>query len=355
MAQRVTEPSHRPAAWVRRALEGRHHAWAEVDLDAIAHNLRVVRRHIGGQRRVMAVVKANAYGHGAVPVARRLVAEGADLLAVAFPEEGLELRGAGIRAPVLVLGAASVDQIPAMAAASLTPTAYSLPFLDALLSATPAGAPPIGFHMKIDTGMGRLGLLPDQLPAALARIAARGRAALEGLFTTLSCSDDPADPHTPAQLEMFESAVSSARAAGCAPAWIHAANSGGVIDAPPSWLETVRPGIMLYGVHPSARCTRLDLRPALSLKTSIALVKRLPAGAPLGYGRSFVTARPSLIGTVPMGYADGLARLIAARGRALVHGVETPIAGRISMDHLMLDLTGIPDAAEEDEVVLIGA
>lgn len=344
MAQRVSRPP------------GRRAAWALVDLEAISHNLRTILDHVGAGRRVIAVVKANAYGHGAVPVARRLESEGVGMLGVAFPEEGLELRQAGIRAPILVLGASSPDQIPSMLAASLTPTIYSMAFLEALLaSAAPAPSTPILFHLKVDTGMGRLGILPEQVQEALSRISARpGRVSLQGLFTTLSCSDDPADPHTRAQLETFGGILERTRAAGLPPAHVHAANSGGVIDHPLSWLDTVRPGIMLYGIHPSASSSRLDLRPALSWHASIVMLKTVPAGAPLGYGRSFVATRVSRIATVPVGYADGLSRSVASVGHALVRGSRAPYAGRISMDHAMLDVTDVDDAQEGDEVALLG-
>lgn len=333
----------------------RRPAWIEVNLDAIAHNYRLVRARVGPGRRLLAVVKANAYGHGAVPVARRLEAEGADILGVAIPEEGLELRAAEISAPILVMGAADPGQIPAMIAAGLTPTAFSVSFLEAIIDAGHRAQRPILFHLKLDTGMGRLGLLPGDLPGALARLAAsRGHAIMEGVFTTLSSSDDPRDPFTGSQLEVFASCLGAIRAAGQAPGFVHAANSGGIIDHMPSWLETVRPGIMLYGLYPSDHLTRLDLKPALAIRSRLVLVKRVPEGTPIGYGRSFICARPSVIGTVALGYADGLSRLVSTRGHALVRGRPAPYVGRISMDYSTVDLTDISGAAEGDDVVVLG-
>jgi len=327
-----------------------------VSLDAITHNVRVIRRRIGEGRRVLAVIKANAYGHGAVEVGRRLESDGIDLFGVAFPEEGFQLRRAGIRVPILVMGAAAVDQLPGMIASALTPTAYSLSFLDAIVAASQRTADPVLFHLKVDTGMGRLGVLPEQLPAALARVAQTdGRALIDGVFTTLSSSDHSDDPHTAAQMGVFVSALARIREAGVRLSYTHAANSGGIIDHPPTWLDTVRPGIMLYGVRPSERSTRLDLRAALSFKGSLAFIKSVPSGTPIGYGRTFITARPSVIGTVPAGYADGLSRRISPDGHTLVRGRPAPYAGRISMDHFMVDLTDIPGASEGDEVVMIGA
>jgi alanine racemase len=337
------------------ALEGHRPVWAEVSLDAISHNLRAIRRRVGASRRVVAVVKANAYGHGAIQVARRLEADGIDLLGVAFAEEGLELRRAGVVAPILVMGASTPAQLPEMIASSLIPTVYSASFLDELLSWTHRAATPTVFHLKVDTGMGRLGLLPEELPAALARLATRsGGVELGGVFTTLSCSDDPDNPHTSSQIAVFEETLGRLREAGFTPAFVHAANSGGVIDHPPSWLDTVRPGVMLYGIHPSDRSTRMELQPALSFKARIALIKRVPAGTPLGYGASFICARPSIIGTVPAGYADGVSRSVASRGHVLVRGSAAPYAGRVSMDNFMLDLTDVPGVTGGDEAVIIG-
>lgn len=328
-----------------------------MDLGAIAHNVRLIRSRVG-QRRLLAVVKANAYGHGALAVARLLETvgdHGADHLAVATVEEGLELREGGIRMPILVVGATEREQVPLMRPASLIPTVYGLSSLAAILEEAERSGAPLPFHLKMDTGMGRLGLLPSQLPGALERLAAaRPPARIEGIFTTLAAADDPADPHTARQVGLFLEAIAAVRQAGFEPGMIHAANSGGVIDHAPSWLNTVRPGIMLYGIHPSGRSTRLDLRPALSFHTRVLLLKAVPAGTPLGYGHAFVTSRDSIIGTIPVGYADGLPRALSPGGGALVRGHHAPFAGRISMDHSMLDLTGIPGAAEGDDVILIG-
>jgi alanine racemase len=337
------------------ALGGRGHAWAEVDLDVLAANLRALRTRVGASRRIIGMVKADAYGHGAVPVARRLEAEGVDMLGVALCEEGAALRAAGIRCPILVLGAADPAQLPLMSRDHLVPVAYSLPFLEAILREGARREHPLPFHLKIDTGMGRLGLLPSQLPAALERLAAgREHADMEGMLTHLACGDDPSDPHTAAQVERFAAALDQVRAAGWRPRLVHAANSGGVLHCPASWFDAVRPGLSLYGLDPSGAPAR-DLRPVLALKARVVLVKQVPAGSPLGYGHAFVTARPSVIGTVSAGYADGLARAVSPAGCVLVRGRRAPFAGRISMDHAMVDLTGIPDAAEGDEAVLIGA
>jgi len=333
-------------------LRGR--TWVEVDLDAIARNLALLRQRLGAACRVLAVVKADAYGHGAVAVSRRLEAERIDLLGVAIPEEGRALREAGIRAPILVLGFVDEAQLAGMMRDGLIPTVCSLPMLDAVLAFERGPARRLPFHLKVDTGMGRLGLLPDQVPEALDRIAASGVGPPEGLLTHLSCADDPEDQHTPQQIDVFRTVLSSLRERGFSPAFVHAASSGAILDHPASWFNLARPGLALYGIHPSEKSTHIDLRPALSFRSRLVLVKSLEAGSPVGYGRSFVTRRRSLIGTVAAGYADGVNRLLSNRGYALVRGRRALLAGRVSMDHVTLDLTDIPGASVGDEVTFIG-
>jgi alanine racemase len=336
-------------------LHGRRQTWIEVDLDALAGNLAEVRRRMGGGRRVMAIVKADAYGHGAVPVARRLERERIDLFGVTSAEEGCELREAGIRPPIVVLGPADRSQVGTLISAGLTPVVYGLRFLDALLEESARRSRPIPFHLKVDTGMGRLGVTMQELPDAIDRIRSAGASTMmQGALTHLSCSDDPADPHTRQQLERFADALARMRQAGLDPPLIHAANSGGVLGDPESWLNTVRPGLALYGLHPSG-APAPGLRPILSFKSRVMLVKRVPAGSPLGYGHAFVTRRESVIGTLPAGYADGVTRKVGSVGAALVRGMRAPYAGRISMDSCMVDLTDVPGAEEGDEAVLIGS
>lgn len=329
-------------------------AWAEIDLAALSFNLASIRRQVGAGRRVIAIVKANAYGHGALRVSRRLSSEGVEMLGVATPEEGLQLRRGGIRTPILVLGAMAADRIAEAAAEDLTVVAYSAAFLEAILEAGKRRGEPVPFHLKLDTGMGRLGLLPEQLPAAIRTLTAAPHARLEGVLTTLSCADDPDDRHTTRQLRLFEDLLGTIRAAGLDPDFVHAANSGGILNSPASWHNAVRPGIILYGVPPSDRPAPVDLRPVLSFKTRVMMVKQVAKGTPLGYGRSSVTERPSLIGTLAAGYADGLNRLLSNTGYALVRGRPARYAGRISMDHAMVDVTGMDGISAGEEAVLLG-
>ncbi len=358
MARRLTRaerPHDDPPSRHLEALRGRRQTWIEVDLDALAWNLRIVRGHLSTRCRILAVVKADAYGHGAIPVCRRLEAEGVDGLGVATTEEGLGLREAGVATPILVLGPADRDQIAAMIESSLTPAISTPASLDAVVAESTRCAARIPIHLKVDTGMGRLGLLPEQVTAALATLErARDHVLLEGIFTHLACADDPDDPFTRKQLECFDAILARVRGAGFKPQVVHAANSGAILHHPDAWFDTVRPGILLYGAHPSPRARRLDLRPVLSFRSRLVQVKDLPSGSSVGYGRAFVTRRPGPIGIVPAGYADGLSRALADTGGALVAGPLVPYAGRISMDYATLDLASVPGAREGDEVVLLG-
>lgn len=334
-------------------LTGRRPTWVEVDLDAIASNLRAVRGRVGPERKVLAVVKADAYGHGAIPVARRLEKEGVFSFGVAMVEEGLELRRAGIRAGIVILGVFSPGQIPAIVEGDLTPTVYSISTLTAILDTERRLSRRIPFHLKVDTGMRRLGFMPQELRSALDRIAALPQPGLEGVLTTLAGSDQEDNPGTSQQIRQFSAALEEMRRRGLKPIQIHVANSGGVLNYPETWFEMVRPGLALYGLHPSGS-QGPELTPALSFRTRIALVKSVPEGTPIGYGGVFRTSRESRIATIGAGYDDGINRLLYDGGDVLVRGRRAPFAGRISMDFSMIDVTDIDDAAEGDDVTIIG-
>jgi len=326
-----------------------------VDLDAFALNLRAIRARTGPSRKVLAVVKADAYGHGAVPVARRLEKEGVDHLGVALVEEGMELRRAGVGKPILLLGAFTPAQIPLIVEGSLTPTVYSIATLTTILEARRRLSRTIPFHLKIDTGMGRLGILPHDLGAALDRIAALSEPALEGVLTTLAESDQPESPRTAEQLRIFKSALEEIRRRGLKPLHLHIANSGGIVNHPPTWLDMVRPGILLYGLGPADGPAPTDLTPALSLRARVLQLKSMPKESPIGYGGAFITSRESRIAIIAAGYGDGVNRLLHDSGHALIRGRRVPFAGRISMDLSVVDVTDVPAAAEGDEVTIIGA
>ncbi len=335
---------------------------AHIDLGALRHNLAQVRR-LAGDREVIAIVKADAYGHGAVPVARALAAEGVTRFGVALVEEGRALREAGIHGEVLVLGGFVEDQAAEIVELGLTATIFHAGHADALNEAARRAGRAAPVHVKIDTGMGRLGFSPVAAPDAVAALARCVFLRLEGLMTHFADADlaDPA--YAREQVARFDAVAETVRRAGVRIPIRHAANSAAVMAAS-SWrsamggplYDAVRPGLMLYGARPGpAVGAGVDLRPVLSLTTRILLLKRVPPGTPISYGRTFVTRRKSLIAVLPIGYADGYPRALSNTGRVLVRGRAAPVVGRVCMDLTMVDATDVPDAAEGDEAVVIGA
>jgi alanine racemase len=327
--------------------------WAEIDLDALLHNLALVRRRVG-DRPLLAVVKADAYGHGAVEVARVLEQAGVACLGVALPEEGVELRRAGIRAPILLLGGLTAEQAGLALEHDLTPAVFRADQVEALEAEAERRGAEVRVHLKVDTGMGRLGVPAAEVGSFAAVLAAARRVRLGGAFSHFAVADDPADPFTRGQVERFLGALGALRERGLEPSQVHLANSAAVTDHPPAWMTLVRPGIVLYGYPPSDRVRREAWRPVLSLHSRIIYLKDIPAGASLGYGRTFVAARPSRIASLAIGYDDGLPRLLSNRGHVLVGGRPAPIVGRISMDLTTVDVTGVPGVAAGDRAVVIG-
>jgi alanine racemase len=327
---------------------------ADIDLDALVHNLALVREAVG-DRPILAVVKADAYGHGAVAVARALAEAGVAMLGVALPEEGIELRRAGLRTPILLLGGLTPAQADAVLDHDLTAAVYRADQVQALQEAAGRRGLDAAVHLKIDTGMGRLGVPVDDVPGFAALLAAARRLRVAGVFSHLAVADDPADPFTGEQIARFREALGRLRERGLDPPHVHLANSAAVTDHPPAWLTLVRPGIVLYGYPPSARVRPRDWRPVLALKTRIIYLKTVPEGTTLGYGRTYVAPGPRRIASLAIGYDDGLPRALGNRGHVLVRGREAPIVGRVSMDLTTIDVTGVPDASLGDEVTLIGA
>jgi len=323
---------------------------AMVDLDAVRHNVGAVRPE-GSE--VMAVVKANGYGHGAVPVARAALEAGASWLGVALVEEGVRLRDAGIEAPILVLTEFPRGAEKEALAAGLTPTLYTEEGIDGLAEAAQAFGRPVAAHVKIDTGMHRVGLLPDLTDGFLERLEER-KLALDGLLTHFAKSEAPSDPATRTQLATFLDLLGRLEQRGIRPRVRHAANTAASIVIPESRLDLVRIGIGIYGVSPDPSLDgALDLRPAMSLRSRVSLVKRLGRGHGVSYGFTYRLARDANIATVPVGYADGYARALSNRGRVLIRGRRYPVVGNVTMDHLMVDCGDDPVEAG-DEVVLFG-
>lgn len=328
----------------------------EVDTQALGHNLGQARRLCGPGVKVLAVVKADAYGHGAVPCARAFVAAGADWLGTALVEEGAELRRAGLLAPICVLSGLAGDDARVLVSSRLTPMVYRADHLASVAAAArAAGLARYGVHLKVDTGMGRYGVLPADVGAFLDALAAHPGLELEGLATHFACAD-AGDPDAMEQpLAAWREVEATVWARGLRPRLRHLANSASLLGDRRTHGDMVRPGLMLYGHSPASRLVRrAELRPALSLRTRITHLKEVPAGFPVGYGATFVTSRPSLLATLPIGYADGLPRAVSNRAEMLVRGRRAPVVGRVCMDACVLDVTNVPEAALGDEVMIIG-
>ncbi len=332
-------------------------AWADVDLDAVIANTRAVAALVAPAE-VCAVVKANGYGHGADDVARAALAGGASRLGVALAEEGVALRKAGIEAPIILLSQPSAAAMADVVKYRLTPTVYSERAVVAVAAAATRADVTVPVHVKVDTGMHRVGADPDFGVTLAAQIAATDHLELEGFYTHLAVSEDLGRTGvTDAALDRFDAAVEKLTAQGVSPRILHAANSGGAIGHPRSRYDMVRVGIAMYGYPPGPDLAgRLDLTPVMSLHARVTHVQRLSAGEGVSYGLRYTTPRETIVATIPLGYADGVSRaLSAAHASVLIDGKRCPIAGTITMDQLMIDCG--PESTVElgDDVVLLGS
>jgi alanine racemase len=325
-------------------------AVAVVDLDAVARNYDLLRRRVA-PRPLYAVVKADAYGHGAAAVARRLARAGADRFAVANTDEGASLRRAGVAGEILLLSHAEPDDLPRQRAYGLTPALDDRAQAEAVAAAV-AGRP-LAVHLELDTGMGRAGIRPEELDAVIEVLRRSPRIELAGTFANLSSADDPSSPATARQIAAMRDAVARLRAAGIGPGLVHVANSAGVLEHPDSWFDAVRPGLALYGIHPSERAENAGLEPALTLETRVVSVRRVPARTPLGYGGRFVAARDTTVAVLPIGYHDGIRRSFSEGVQFLLGGRRLPVVGAVSMDLTLVDATGT-GASRGDRVVCLG-
>ena len=324
----------------------------EVDLDRLAGNLRAIRDHV--RVPVMGIVKANAYGHGLVPVARHLVRSGVDQLGVAFLEEGIALRRAGIRIPILVLGGIFGPQIAEFIDNDLEITVSSLDKLRQVEAVAEAKRRKAVVHLKIDTGMERVGVHSYSCASFVEAAVASSWCEIKGVYSHLACSDDPASPMTAQQVERFGEACAHFERLGAPLPLRHLANSGGVLHYPDTWLDMVRPGILLYGVAPDpvSRMT-MPVAPVLSLKSQVVYFKVVKAGNTVSYGATWSSDHDCRVVTIPIGYGDGYSRALSSRGEVLIRGRRYPIVGRVCMDQFMVDIEQ-DSAWNEDEVVLIG-
>lgn len=332
--------------------------WLEIDLSAIANNARQIKALVGPRVRVLASLKADAYGHGALKVARTVLHNGVSMLGVATVSEGTPLREAGITAPILVFGYVPLWQMREAVRLGLTVTLYTREAAQALARAAQALGQTTRVHVKVDTGMGRLGIRFEETTEILSllhEIRNLPGLELEGLFTHFAMADAADLSHTHLQLTRFQHVLHIVESEGIRPPLVHACNSAATLRVPEAHFDMVRPGIALYGLDPSAEARLPEgFRAALSFKTQIAQVKIIPAGECISYGCIYTTERPTRIAVLPVGYADGFRRSPATWGRVLVAGQEAPLVGRVCMDQCMIDVTHIPQARIGDEVVLIG-
>jgi len=347
--------------------------WAEINLKQLKENFRLVQRHVGPERQVLAVVKADAYGHGAVPVARALEEAGVDYLGVAAVNEGVELRQAGIRKPILVLTGFFPGEEKELLEFDITPGVTECDQLERLEAAARVANVPgrqagrkVRIHLKIDTGMGRLGIACREVTRIAEKLAASPHFELEGLYTHFASSEDFTSDQTEDQVRRFEEARAAFAARGLRPPLLHLANTGAVVARPETWGTMVRPGSVLYGFQsffkfPEGQdrtaefAAQLPVKPVLTLKARVYLVRDYPAAAPLGYGARFVTQRPSRIAVLPIGYGHGWRRALSGNCRIILRGKYAPTVGTIGMDLTLADVTDIPGAQPGDEVIFIGS
>ena len=337
--------------------------WAEVSLATLRQNFRTVVKHVGAGITICAVVKADAYGHGAVECARALQEEGAKWLGVTSLDEAIPLREAGIDARILSMTGFWRGEENEIVRMRLTPTVWEPWHIESLDTAAASAGTRHAVHLKIDTGMGRLGVAPAELPRVLQALAAAPHVILEGISTHLASSETMDAPSVAEQERRFEEAQRMMRAAGFSPSLIHMANTSALISRRETWNNMVRPGVALYGYYlpfqragreVSGGTLRLPVKPILTWKTRILSLRNFAANQPLGYGGTYVTKAPAHVAVLPVGYADGYNRQLSNRGRVIVREHYAPIVGSISMDLTLVDVTGIPGITVGDEVILLG-
>ena len=338
--------------------------WAEISLTAILHNLRAIRKQVGAQRKILAVVKSNAYGLGAVPVAKALQKAGTEWFGVTCANEGVELREAGIRKRILILTGFWPGEERRLIQNNLTPTVTRVDDLGHLERSAKAagGKSRLRFHLKINTGMNRLGISADEVESFARKLAGCKHIELEGTFTHFASAEDFTARQTNEQEKVFLGCLDRMRALGVSPGIVHMANSGAICARPSTWADMVRPGAILYGYYQSFDppqkkqevMGQVALQPCLSLRARIISLRNVPVGEGVGYAARFVTKRPSRIAVINAGYADGVVRALTNRGWALVRGRRVPLVGTISMDLTTLDLTDVPEAVLGDVVTIYG-
>ena len=339
----------------------KNRTWAEIDTDALTHNFKEIRRITSPKAKILAVVKADAYGHGVVEVTKALTKCGADYLAVACADEGKQLRRAGVELPILILGASCAADCKDLIEYSLMPTVFSLEFAQELSKTAQKLNKKIKIHIKLDTGMSRIGFVAgvddDALTEDILKISKMPGIEIEGIFSHFSVSDEKDSSYTELQLKRFLSVCELLEKKGLHIPIRHIANSAAIMMYPEAHLDMVRAGIILYGLYPSDEVDkkRIDLHPVMTLKSRITMVKTLQAGRGVSYGKTYITDRPTKIATVPIGYADGYARLLSGSAKMAVQNKPVPVIGRICMDQCMIDVTSVNNINTGDEVTVFGA
>lgn len=331
--------------------------WVEINLDNLAYNIREIRKITKKDTLITAVVKANAYGHGSIEAAKIFLANGADRLAVATLSEAIELRKAKIYAPILVLGYIPKSQYSLAIKWNISQTIYNYESAKILSNISQDLGEKSIIHIKIDTGMGRLGFLPkDDSVEDIVKISQLPNLEIEGIFSHFSKADERDKGYTIYQFESFMDMVKKLDNRGVYIPIKHISNSAAIIDLPQYHLDMIRPGIMLYGYYPSEEVDkdRIVLRPAMTLKTKVSNIKKVPKGSYISYGGLYVTEKESKIATIPIGYADGFSRLLTSKAEAFVKGHRVPVVGRICMDQCMLDVSNVEDVDIDDQIVLFG-
>jgi len=333
----------------------RFSAWAEIDLDAIVHNVQGFKRLLGEQVAIMAVVKANAYGHGMEQVARAALAAGATWLTVSRLDEGIALRQAGLDAPILLMGFVACSAAPLVVQYGLTPTLADWSLAQALSAAANRLGRLLPVHVKVDTGMNRFGLAPEETLDFMRALVRLPGLVLQGLYTHFASADAADGSYTRRQLACFKQVLAALEANGIRVPVRHAANSAAALTLPEARLDAVRLGIAMYGLRPSTEVEpAIPLRPALTLKGRVAQVRVLPPGSSISYGRTYTTSQTTPVALIACGYGDGYSRLCSNRGAVLVRGRRAPIRGRVCMDQLVVEVSGIAGVRPGDEAVLIG-
>ena len=328
---------------------------AVINLKAVSYNVAEIRKRIGDRRDLMAVVKADGYGHGAVQVSLSALKGGANCLAVAFPEEGEQLRQAGIHVPILVLGSIPPEEAYRSVSFRLDQTVCSLELGEALNQEGRKVSAKVNVHVKVDTGMGRIGIGPQDALTFVRKIRQFRNLNLAGIFSHFSSADEADKTFARKQMEIFNGVIREIEASGIKIPKKHLANSAAILDLPESYYDLVRPGIMIYGLYPSSEVSRrIPIKPAMTLKTKVAFIKSVPRGSPVSYGRTFYTGKNTLVATLPVGYGDGYSRLLSNQGTVVIRGQRVPLIGRVCMDMCLVDVSEVEGVQAGDDVILFG-